>query len=274
MNILLATGILLIVIGSLILAVYGFKVEVYSRAVEIPYLDAKWVEPGNYTKRRIMTINETNIMIRDKSEVTIPLILGPSPANCIDEPARFLSIVGEGVVRRVKPFVLNLTVRLYNGVETVLGGPVTIDPSRIPHLSGQSTAPPSLGEQKLYNGLVNIDAISDGNSIILKMSGERVNLPLVEGILEIHVSSNETLDETGIHVRVADECTVQYEVKEGRVEFTRRYQHINIPYVAGIDDSKPRLGIALIGLGNVLTLVGIYVSLRKGLDRLKAGNCI
>ncbi len=257
---LLFLGVALIVLGGVVAASWEPRVDftLASEPISIPKLEVR--EPG------VVEFNSTSYpaSVRvwgdpSREPVEASLHLTPPKDDC-DRLVRFIEYSVAGTVANGEA---TLTIRLDAVYPNGTRGVVREYAFNIPRLGGgYATATPLLASPGIEGSAI----LADEDRMRIELWGEDRIPPEAEAAVlrvELPLQGNIT-----VGMRLKDVCTRAYNVDTPFLAPAgSEIAWVKYPVDARVDTGPPKIGVALMALGNALALLGIYQQLASPRDR-------
>jgi len=276
-RVLLAAGLILLVAGGVLALVSHLRIETTTYTVSIPYYDFERKMPGNYT--------ETTVI--DLGTASGTVILGGGPhtrTETVDSRPEYCEKGTRKLVLTIEGTVENTTGNLYLSITAHRANGETITIADYSYTLHELSARPTT--QTTTSGVAII--IPTNTVYTFTPSGEGllqaelIGLPGSEGYIRIEIPqrvieipddvdsvtlsmSSDLQGEVHYSLSVIDVCNITYTLEEAHLEPQPKFYYIDLPSPRGVDAGYLNISIAMIAVGNVLALLGLYLRLSKPL---------
>lgn len=261
-DIFVVLGIIFIILGLYIILITPLELKYLDTFIHIPWFSIGYKLPGNYTERASIYVNSTGayFILNKGNNYTNVLEVSARPVKntkyVIVSRALIINFFSEApnidgtIIIEVYQFIKNWSLVAMRKI-----------PLKHLSVSGEhyfiTETYPVKGSVSLSDGTLNIAWFSgvslSSNSTISRVVVKSDPVPgIIIGSIKIEIEDTYTYN-----------YTLNYPQQEIRPYSGVENVPIRLP--VDVDDFLFRVGIILIGLGNILALMGIYVLVRKRL---------
>ena len=260
---LLVVGILLVILGVAVIALYPIRVEIRHRSVFIPIYNFKYKPPGNYTD--YIDIDLLHKRVESFTIYNRPLIidLDISKNSSIDNDSIKCKLINKSLTITLHGNTPNKNGTIFVTISKIENEESTLLANRsikVYALSGKN--------YETVTPLINVKGCERlVNNYLLIEYYDAIPLNNVSGLVRISINSDLELHLSSLSIGVRGICEVNYSVDYPYLDIETDHKIILVPFDVEIDDTLFRLGLTISIIGVLAILLALILLIK---DRVTA----